>query len=217
MRLRNGRTRRLPERGAVTVRCNATSPVPAVTTVACGVSSVRRLAGRLRHGVAERRRARGRMALSGLGSCKRLCWERIGAGVVSSPLQESVHSSITDCARTGKNRAGGMAASDFPQQRSLGFTPASAVSSHVREHTRWDGLAETGWPPRPPSAERRFKGTRDSRIAKRTVLRESPFMRSLSGARMLHHHSSRRKARAVTALRRRPVDRGAPPSSEGTQ
>jgi hypothetical protein len=105
----------------------------------------------------------------------------------------------------------------FPQQRSLGFTPASAVSSHVREHTRWDGLAETGWPPRPRSAKRRFKGTRDSRIAKRTVLRESPFMRSLSGVRMLHHHSSRRKARAVTALRRRPVDRGGPPSSEGTQ
>lgn len=61
-------------------------------------------------------------------------------------------------------------------------------------------------PPRSRSAERRFKGTGDSRLAKRTVLRESPLTRSLSGAWMLHHHSPRRADWAVTAIHRCPVD-----------
>lgn len=98
----------------------------------------------------------------------------------------------------------------------LQWSSASACASHLSRRTRWDGDAETSWRACPGSAVRRLTGTRDPQKAKGTPLRESPFARSLSGVRMLHHHSSRRKARAVTALCRRPVDRGVPPSSKGT-
>lgn len=71
--------------------------------------------------------------------------------------------------------------------------------------------------PRPGSAGKQLAGARAFEKVKRTALRESPFMRSLGGLWMLHHHSSRRKARAETALCRRPVDCGALPSPKGTE
>jgi hypothetical protein len=202
----DGRMRCLPGRRAIAMRCEAAGSVPAVAVVVRCVSSLCRLA-RQRHRVVVNCRTSRIRVTYGTSAPAAV---RAGSGPAHSWW---VHSALPGRACAP---ARGMAAS-FLQQWQRGRACTAASASHLRRRTRWDEVAESDRRSCPGSAGRRLAGTRGSQKAKRTALRESPFMRSLSGVWMLHHHSSRRKARAVTALCRRPVDRGASPSPEGTE
>lgn len=175
-----------PGRGAITVRCEATGSVPTVAAVRGARHRATAWSGNPHGAVADCWRSRSR-GLNRPGVSGTVCAEDAGTRPFVGPQFRSEARAGQNEPETGPRRdscsGGHWTVHPHPQVR--------PTFASTQGGTR---LRKTDGPPRPRSAERRFKGTGSSRLAKRTVLRENPLMRSLSGAWVLHHHSPHRAA-----------------------